>query len=116
MGRLTRGVAILVVAAGLAGCTAMTGQTAGRNIDDAAITTAVKAKLAGDRAATLTSVDVDTVDGTVYLNGTVPDAAAKQRAASLARRVDGVVAVENNLQPRPAAAGDAPATDRQHDY
>jgi hyperosmotically inducible protein len=116
MARLTRGVVGMIVAAALAGCTAMTGQSAGRNIDDAGITTAVKAKLGGDRAATLTSVDVDTVSGTVYLTGIVPDAAAKQRAASLARQVDGVVAVENNLQMRPAAAGDAPASDRHRDY
>ena len=108
-----RVLAVLVVVAGLAGCTAMTGHSAGRNVDDATITAAVRTKLVGDRAGALTSVDVDTVNGTVYLTGTVPDAAAKQRAAALTRRVDGVVAVENNLQPRTSAAGDAPATDRR---
>jgi osmotically-inducible protein OsmY len=96
----------LVVA--LAGCATLTGRTAGRNIDDAAITAAVKTKLASDKAATLTAVDVDTVNGTVYLNGTVPDAAARQRAAALARQVDGVVAVENNLQTKSTTAGDQP--------
>lgn len=96
----------LVVA--LTGCATLTGRTAGRNIDDAAITAAVKTKLASDKAATLTAVDVDTVNGTVYLNGTVPDAAARQRAAALARQVDGVVAVENNLQTKSTTAGDQP--------
>lgn len=111
-------VLALVVAMALAGCTAMTGKTAGGNIDDANITAAVKAKLAGDKASTLTSIDVDTVNGTVYLNGTVPDAAARQRAASLTRQVDGVIAVENNLQSRSAPAGDAPERDfdRTNDY
>ena len=96
----------LVVA--LTGCTALTGRTAGRNIDDAAITAAVKTKLASDKAATLTAVDVDTVNGTVYLNGTVQDAAARQRAAALARQVGGVIAVENNLQTKSTTAGDQP--------
>ena len=103
---------VALVAVGLAACTAMTGRTAGRTIDDAAISAAVKAKLVGDRAGALTSVDVDTVSGTVYLTGTVPDAAAKQRAAMLTRRVDGVVAVENNLQTRASSAGDAPEVNR----
>lgn len=84
----------------------MTGRSAGRNIDDASITAAVKGKLAADRAASLTSVDVDTVAGTVYLTGTVPTAASKQRATELARQVDGVARVVNNLQAK--SAGDAP--------
>ena len=96
------------VAVALSGCTTLTGRMAGRNIDDAAITAAVKTKLASDKAATLTAVDVDTVNGTVYLNGTAPDAAARQRAAALAREVDGVVAVENNLQTKTSTAGDEP--------
>jgi hypothetical protein len=112
----TRIALVCLVGLALAACASLTGHTASRNIDDAAITTAVKAKLAAEKATTLTSVDVDTVDGTVFLNGTVADAAAKQRAAALARQVDGVIAVENNLQT--TAAGDAPAaaTDRDADH
>lgn len=105
-----------IVALALASCTAITGKTAGRNIDDANITAAVKAKLAADKATTLTSVNVDTVNGTVYLNGTVADAAARQRAAALAREVEGVVAVENDLQARSAPAGDAPARDLERTH
>jgi hyperosmotically inducible protein len=83
----------------LSGCTAITGKTAGRNVDDATITTAVKSKLATDQAAsTLTKIDVDTNNGTVSLNGNVEDAAAKQRAAELAQQVEGVNEVINNLQ------------------
>jgi hyperosmotically inducible protein len=96
----------LIVASTLAGCASLTGKTAARNLDDAAITTEVKAKLTSEKATRLTGVNVDTIDGTVYLTGTVPDAAAKQRAAALARQVDGVIAVENDLQS--TTAGDAP--------
>jgi len=105
----------LTLAVALTGCTTLTGRTAGRNIDDAAISAAVKTKLASDKAATLTSVDVDTVNGTVYLTGTVVDAAARQRAAALARQVDGVVAVENNLQARSTSAGDEPPRNMNRD-
>jgi len=91
------GVAVLAVAL-LTGCQAMTGKTAGQNVDDAGITTAVKAKLAGDRAATLTRIDVDTNQGVVALNGVVDTPAAKQRAEELAREVEGVQSVVNNLQ------------------
>jgi hyperosmotically inducible protein len=99
----------VILAVGLAGCAAMTGRSAGRTIDDATISASVKSKLAADAGAkTLTSVDVDTVNGTVYLSGTVPDAATKERAARLAREVDGAQRVVNNLQTRSSMAGDDP--------
>jgi osmotically-inducible protein OsmY len=80
------------------GCTALTGKTAGQNVDDATITTEVKSKLAADRISSLTRIDVDTDLGTVYLNGNVENSAAKTRAADLARQVSGVRTVVNNLQ------------------
>lgn len=96
----------IVLAGSLAACTAMTGESAGRNLDDANITAAVKAKLATEHATTLTSVDVDTVKGIVYLTGIVSDTAAKQRAGEIAYDTGGVHRVVNNLQTRSAA--DAP--------
>src|SRR5262249_18842955 len=98
----------IVLATTLAACTAMTGESAGRNVDDAAITTAVKTKLALEHAKTLTSVGVDTVNGTVYLTGTVVDASAKRRATEIAGSVDGVGGVVKNLKTE--SAGDLPAT------
>jgi len=99
----------LILAVGLAGCATMTGRTAGQHIDDATISTSVKAKLAkGESAKTLTSVDVDTVNGTVYLSGTVPNQAAKEQAGRLAREVDGAQRVVNNLQTNSKMAGDNP--------
>lgn len=106
--RNVQGALVAALFVGVVGCTAMTGRTAGTNIDDAAITASVKTKLVTDRFRTLTTIDVDTVSGTVYLTGTVPDAAAKDRAAELAREVQGVQRVENNLQTQTRAAGDAP--------
>jgi len=82
----------------LTGCQAMTGRTAGRNVDDARISTAVQATLTSDKASNFTRIDVDTTNGIVYLNGTVQDAKQKARAEQLAGRVDGVKKVVNNLQ------------------
>ena len=67
-------------------------------VDDAAITTAVKAKLAADKIKTLVRVSVDTVDGVVTLTGTVETANEKKQAEDIARGAKGVSKVVNNLQ------------------
>ena len=88
-------IALLAVLT-LAACSS-TGRTVGENVDDATITASVKAKLAAEKMGTLTSVDVDTRERTVYLNGVVPSEALKQRAGSIAWGVKGVQSVVNNL-------------------
>ena len=93
---LSIGLLSLVLASG---CTALTGKTAGTNVDDASITASVKTNLAADRGMqTLTAVDVDTNNGVVSLNGVVDSVAAKQQAAEIARKTSGVTQVVNNLQ------------------
>jgi osmotically-inducible protein OsmY len=82
----------------LAGCQAMTGRTAGENIDDGNITAAVKAQLAKDKLASLTRIDVDTTGGVVSLNGVVKSPQERTRAEEVARGVGGVKKVINNLQ------------------
>jgi hyperosmotically inducible protein len=97
--RATTTLALLMALVALtAGCQAMTGKSAGRTVDDATITAAVKSKLVADKATNLTRVDVDTNNGTVYLNGTVESAEQKTRVEELARQANGVRAVVNNLQ------------------
>ena len=101
MTRLLNGMFVLVLFMFLAaGCQSMTGETAGQNMDDASITSAVKAKLAGERMGTLTQVGVETVRNTVYLTGVVPTADDKRRAGQIASGVGGVQNVVNNLQVR----------------
>jgi hyperosmotically inducible periplasmic protein len=82
----------------VSGCTAMTGRTAGENVDDATITASVKSKLVGDKAANLTRIDVDTTNKVVSLNGVVETPEQKARAQQLASEVSGVRDVKNNLQ------------------
>lgn len=64
---------------------------------DAGITTKVKSKLAADDTVKAYQVDVDTKEKVVTLSGNVETAAAKDRAAELARQTTGVVDVVNNL-------------------
>jgi hyperosmotically inducible protein len=91
-------VAILAISLTLSACQSMTGKSAGANVDDATITASVKSKLVADKPANLTRVDVDTNNGTVYLNGTVETPDQKTRAEQLAWQAKGVKSVVNNLQ------------------
>jgi hyperosmotically inducible protein len=89
----------LLLLLALAGCTSMTGETLGQNIDDTNITAAVKTKLAtGEKASTLTRINVDTVRGVVSLTGVVETESDRARAEQLASQVGGVKRVINNLQ------------------
>lgn len=96
--KTTRLMTALALTVMLAGCQAMTGRTAGQNLDDTNITTAVKAQLAQDKLSTLTRIDVDTNNGVVALNGTVESAEQRAHAEQLVRKVGGVKRVINNLQ------------------
>jgi hyperosmotically inducible periplasmic protein len=71
-------------------------------VKDAAITTSINAELAKDKDLSALKIDVDTQNARVRLSGTAPDAAARDRATALARAVDGVVAVDNQLVVSPA--------------
>lgn len=82
-------------------------ETAGQAVDatankvkDATITTTVNAELARDASLSALKIDVDTNAGRVSLKGTAPDAPSRERATQLAKRVDGVVSVDNQLQIR----------------
>jgi hyperosmotically inducible protein len=96
--RLQLFVVLLMFLGVMAGCQALTGETAGENVDDTTITTTVKAKLAADKGSSLTRVSVETNRGVVQLSGVVQSAADKSRAAEVARSVSGVRNVVNNLQ------------------
>lgn len=90
--------AVLALVFMVCGCQAMTGRTAGQNLDDSNTTAAVKAQLARDKVSSLTRIDVDTNGGVVALNGTVESAEQRARAEQIARGVSGVKRVINNLQ------------------
>jgi hyperosmotically inducible periplasmic protein len=97
--QLLRSVLVLMLLVAVtAGCTAMTGKSAGTNVDDAKITAIVKEKLAVEKISTLTKIDVDTNKGTVYLTGNVTSEDLKTKATQIAWQVAGVNGVVNNLK------------------
>jgi hyperosmotically inducible periplasmic protein len=65
---------------------------------DMGITAEMKARLAKDRQLSALRIDVDTRDGRVILRGAAPTPAARERATELARGIEGVMGVENELQ------------------
>ena len=64
---------------------------------DAAITAEVKARLVRDTQLSALAINVDTEAGRVVLRGSAPDTGSRSRATELARGVDGVVSVDNDL-------------------
>jgi len=73
-------------------------KTVGEHVDDVAITTKIKAKLAGDALLNTFNIDVDTNDGVVTLSGRVATAEARETAERIARETQGVKAVHNDLR------------------
>ena len=81
----------------LAGCAATsTSRGTGEYVDDAVITSKVKAALAADPVVKATEVQVETYRGTVQLSGFVDSRESAQKAAQIAREVKGVKEVRNN--------------------
>ena len=70
---------------------------AGKLIDDSAITAQIATRIARDAELSALRIDVDTKNGAVVLRGPAPTDAARKRAAELARGVDGVLSVDNQL-------------------
>ncbi|MGA3285641.1 MAG: BON domain-containing protein [Verrucomicrobiota bacterium] len=92
-------VGALPLVLGVTGCT--TGsryqQSTGEYIDDHGISSRVKAALADDSQYKYDGVSVETFKGTVQLSGFVNTKDQKNRAGDLARKVEGVKEVENNI-------------------
>ena len=65
---------------------------------DTAITSEVKAKLLADDIVPSLKVKVETTDGVVQLSGTVDSQAQSDRAESIAKAIDGVKSVKNDLK------------------
>jgi hyperosmotically inducible protein len=101
-----------VLALGAGGCATFKGNPSGKQTTDtsenrrgpvtttadAAINAKVKAALAADEMVKAHNIDADTVRGVVTLNGNVKSSAEKAQAIRIARGIDGVVDVRDNLK------------------
>ncbi|AJJ18231.1 osmotically inducible protein OsmY [Yersinia intermedia] len=68
---------------------------------DAATTSSIKAKLLADDIVPSRKVKVETTDGVVQLSGHVESKAQSDRAESIAKAVNGVKSVKNDLSIKP---------------
>lgn len=84
------------------GCAVTRGQeTVGAYVDDAAITTSVKARFVENKDVDATAIKVETLNGTVMLSGFAKSLREKSAAESIARNVKGVKAVKNEITVSP---------------
>ena len=84
------------------GCAVTRGQeTVGAYVDDAAITTAIKARFVENKDVDASSISVETMKGTVKLSGFAKNMTEKSTAEALARKINGVTMVKNEITVRP---------------
>lgn len=96
----------------LLGAAAIALTTVACSSSDPGLTSAVKSKLAADDTVKAYKIDVDTKDAVVTLNGAVDTAVARQRAVELAREIEGVRDVVDQLTVTPGATPMAGVDDR----
>lgn len=84
------------------GCAVVREQeTVGAYVDDATITTQVKARMVEDKTVDAGAVKVETLNGTVSLSGFAKSSAEKAQAELIARNTKGVREVINRMVVRP---------------
>ena len=79
-----------------------TTQSPGQYVDDATITTKVKAEFVADKTVDASSIKVETYKGTVQLSGFAKSQAEINKAVQIARNVAGVQSVKNDVLLRSA--------------
>lgn len=85
----------------ITGCAVTRGQeTVGAYVDDATITTSIKARFIDNKDVDASSIKVETLNGTVMLSGFAKNMTEKSTAESIARRVNGVKSVKNEIAVR----------------
>jgi osmotically-inducible protein OsmY len=84
------------------GCAVTRGQeTTGAYIDDAAITTSLKARFVDNKDVDASSIKVETLNGTVMLSGFAKNTNERMTAEEIAMKVKGVKSVKNSIVVRP---------------
>jgi len=87
---------MLVTAVGCASTSKQEGT--GEYIDDSVITTKVKTAILNESTLKSAEINVETFKGTVQLSGFVSSQAAINKAVELARHVNGVKSVKNDMR------------------
>jgi hyperosmotically inducible protein len=80
----------------LGGC-ANAGEKTGAYVDDAWITSKVKSQMLADKTVKGSNITVNTTKGVVTLSGAATSREESEKAAEIARGVQGVKEVENDI-------------------
>ena len=95
---------VLPLLGGLTGCAGNRyTQSTGEHIDDKATSSRVRSALASDTQYKYGDVKVQTFKGVVQLSGFVNSRDQKNRAGDLAKKVEGVKEVQNNITVKESA-------------
>lgn len=94
---MIRCVVLLILITLVACASTRTHESAGEYVDDSVITTKVKTLLANDDFFKSFQISVETYKGIVQLSGFVNSQQAVDKAGQMARSVQGVNSVKNNL-------------------
>lgn len=91
-----------VVLLAATGCAVTRGQeTVGAYVDDTVITSTVKSRFVEDVQVSAAAISVETLNGTVMLSGFAKSNLERNAAENIARRVNGVKLVKNEIAIRP---------------
>ena len=100
--KISKRISTLLFAASLvaiAGCASTPKQEGtGEYVDDAVITTKVKAEIFNEPTLKSSEINVETFKGVVQLSGFVSSNASIDKAVSVTRSVKGVVSVKNDMR------------------
>jgi hyperosmotically inducible periplasmic protein len=100
--RAMAGAVIVTALLMASGCAVMRGQeTVGAYVDDTTITTQVKSRFIENRQVDAASISVETLNGTVMLSGFAKNVTERNTAETIARGVNGVRLVKNEIAVRP---------------
>ena len=101
MHKLQRSMGLLVVIGLMTvflGCAATkTSESTGQYVDNSAITTKVKAAIFNDPMLKTMQISVESYKGEVQLSGFVNSPESARKAGEVARSIEGVVSVKNDL-------------------
>ena len=96
--RIMKFLACCALITAFTGCAAtQTRESTGGYVDDTAITTKVKTAIFGESTLKTMQINVKTFKGEVQLSGFVNSEESVKKAGEVARSVNGVVSVKNDL-------------------
>jgi|SRR5450631_926814 osmotically-inducible protein OsmY len=98
LNRIVKFLAGFALIASFMGCAAtQKHESSGQYVDDSVITTKVKAAIFDESTLKTMQINVKTYQGVVQLSGFVDSAQSVSKAGEVARRVENVVSVKNDL-------------------